>query len=434
MQQYSIIIICIMALVIIGIVVAIVLINKNKNKNTSIITTLNPTNDLTNIEKSELLFDENIPSINLSRMLPVVLDKRPDSSKLMKIDDKNVIAEIDNFAANAAKTANSANAFNQISNLANNVAKVDIPMDKLYHISGDKVRFFVQENGKMAQNAIGTPVDLSGVQAANIVNAGMGIASMAVGQYYLKTISDKMDTLNDSVNKISSFNYENFESKIINIISSIQEIAKFKYEILSVEEIRNNKIKELVDIKKDCKILLGQANRHISNELSSCKDYKQYESKTRDLDQWFAYQQILSLALQEISKLEYALYLGKMSRELSINSYYEYVEGSKITNEKVVEWHQSQQNILDIKIDKGLKRRDGVKWFLKLIKKEYKKIDNNIISIIEKQMNNDVPTDNDKVDRFKSNVSIIKDGNDYYYLIEDKSEDIENKQNEDEKE
>lgn len=66
-----------MALVIIGVVVAIVLINKNKNKNTSIITTSNPTNDLTNFEKRELLFDENIPSINLSSMLPVVLDKKP---------------------------------------------------------------------------------------------------------------------------------------------------------------------------------------------------------------------------------------------------------------------------------------------------------------------------------------------------------------------
>ena len=218
MQQYSIIIICIMALVIIGVVLAIILINKNKNKSTSIITTLNPTNDLTNIEKRELLFDKNIPSINLSSMLPVVLDKKPENGKLMKVDNKNVIAEIDNYMANTAKVANSANAINQVSNVANNLVKVDIPINDLYHITGDKVRFFVQENGKMAQNAIGTPVDLSGVQAANLVNVAMGAGSMVVGQYYMKTISEKMDTLKNGVDKISSFQDEEYKSKVLNII------------------------------------------------------------------------------------------------------------------------------------------------------------------------------------------------------------------------
>lgn len=415
-----------MALVIIGVVVAIVLINKNKNKNTSIITTSNPTNDLTNIEKSELLFDENIPSINLSSMLPVVLDKRPDSSKLMKIDDKNVIAEIDNFAANAAKTANSVNAFNQISSLANNVAKVDIPMDELYHISGDKVRFFVQENGKMAQNAIGTPVDLSGVQAANIVNAGMGIASMAVGQYYMKTISEKMDALKNSVDKISSFQDEEYKSKVLNIIRSIQEISDFKYEIMKEDEIRRQKIGELAVKKDKCLELLGQANIHINNAIKACKDYKDYESRINGLQEWFEFQNILSMALQEIATLEYVLYLGKMSRELSINSYEEFMQDTSRINKDFIDWHIDQQKRFDIKIDEGLKHRGGIQWFWKLINNEYEKIDDNTKYTIEHQMDLDIPMIEDKSDRFKDNVAIIKDGDEYYYLIEDKSDDRKN--------
>jgi hypothetical protein len=33
-----------------------------------------------------------------------------------------------------------------------------------------------------------------------------------------------------------------------------------------------------------------------------------------------------------------------------------------------------------------------------------------------------IPMIEDKSDRFKDNVAIIKDGNEYYYLIEDKND------------
>ena len=422
MQQYSIIIICIMALVIIGVVVAIVLINKNKNKNTSIITTSNPTNDLTNVEKRELLFDENIPSINLSSMLPVVLDRKPENGKLMKVDNKNVIAEIDNYMANTVKVANSANAINQVSNVANNLVKVDIPVNDLYHITGDKVRFFVQENGKMAQNAIGTPVDLSGVQAANLVNVAMGAGSMVVGQYYMKTISEKMDTLKNGVDKISSFQDEEYKSKVLNIIRSIQEISDFKYEIMKEDEIRRQKIGELAVKKDKCLELLGQANIHINNAIKACKDYKDYESRINGLQEWFEFQNILSMALQEIATLEYVLYLGKMSRELSINSYEEFMQDTSEINKEFIEWHKDQQKRFDIKIDEGLKHRGGIQWFWKLINNEYEKIDDNTKYTIEQQMDLDIPMIEDKSDRFKDNVAIIKDGDEYYYLIENKND------------
>ena len=37
-------------------------------------------------------------------------------------------------------------------------------------------------------------------------------------------------------------------------------------------------------------------------------------------------------------------------------------------------------------------------------------------------MDIDIPMIEDKSDRFKENVAIIKDGDEYYYLLEDKDE------------
>ena len=42
----------------------------------------------------------------------------------------------------------------------------------------------------------------------HIVNVAMGAGSMVVGQYYMKTISEKMDTLKNGVDRISSFQDE----------------------------------------------------------------------------------------------------------------------------------------------------------------------------------------------------------------------------------
>ena len=176
-------------------------------------------------------------------------------------------------------------------------------------------------------------------------------------------------------------------------------------------------------VKKDkCLELLGQANIHINNAIKACKDYKDYESRINGLQEWFEFQHILSMALQEIATLEYVLYLGKMSRELSINSYEEFMQDTSKINKDFIDWHIEQQKKFDIKIDEGLKHRGGIQWFWKLINNEYEKIDDNTKYTIEQQMDLDIPMIEDKSDRFKDNVAIIKDGNEYYYLIEDKND------------
>ena len=111
-----------------------------------------------------------------------------------------------------------------------------------------------------------------------------------------------------------------------------------------------------------------------------------------------------------------------MSRELSINSYEEFMQDTSKINKDFIDWHIEQQKKFDIKIDEGLKHRGGIQWFWKLINNEYEKIDDNTKYTIEQQMDLDIPMIEDKSDRFKDNVAIIKDGNEYYYLIEDKND------------
>ena len=388
------------------------------------------TDDLLDNNNFDLAFNDGVYNISLEKMLPKVLDKKPKNNSLVRIDDKQLIAEVDNYVSNTVKVAHNVNVVNQVANLSNNLVKVNIPVNELYNINSEQVRFFVYENGKIAQNAFGTPVDLSKVQTANMVNAAMGVSSMVVGQYYMKTISDKVESLEHSVDKISSFQDEEYKAKVLNIIRSIQEMTKFKYEIMKNDTIRNNKIHELSDKKDVCRDLLGQANIHINNTLINCKDLKDYESKTKDLKEWLEFQQILTIALQEIATLEYAFYLGKMSRELCINTYSEFTKDTNIINESLIEWHNKQQDILSIDIYKGLKQRGGIKpikKFLKLINKEFKKVDKQILYLIKQQMNVEVPAIEDKADRFKNNVAIIKEGNEYYYLLED-NEDYKKKE------
>ena len=372
-----------------------------------------------NFNNLDLKFFGELSDINLEKMLPSALDKKPNEESLVKIEDKQLIATVDNYVSNSVKVSQNLNIAKQVTDLSKNIVQVNIPIDDLHHINSEQVRFFVKGNNKFVQNAIGTKVDLSKVQATNMVNAAMGVGSMVVGQYYMKTISDKMESLESSVDKISMFQDEEYKAKVLNIIRSVQEMTKFEYEIMKNDTIRNNKIHELSDKKDVCKDLLGQANIHINNTLVDCKNLRDYESKTKDIKEWREFQQILTMALQGIAKLENAFYLGHMSMELSINTYCEFIKDTNNINELVMEWHIKQQKVLSIDIDRGLKQRDGIKPLWKLINKEYKPLDENIVYLIKQEMNVVIPTIEDKTDRFRSNVAIIKDGNDYYYLLED---------------
>ena len=137
------------------------------------------------------------------------------------------------------------------------------------------------------------------------------MVSAVVGQYYMSEINDKLEVISANIDKISNFQDSEYQSKLLHIVSKIEEILEHKDEILKNDETRKNAYYDNKELETKCAELLGQANMQISKEINNSNlDYKNYEIQVKKIEKWFLRQQLTQELLMKIGDLRYVLANG----------------------------------------------------------------------------------------------------------------------------
>lgn len=422
----------IIAILIVAVIVAIVfiLINRNRKISTKEPETISGTEDKASndIVPVELLTTEL--SIKVDMLPAETISKK--GGALAEITDSNVLARINQVVPNLSQAGNAVNNATQVAKAQGGVFyRAIIPAGaKLVESKDmqDAVRG-IYRGAKGIQghaNLVAVEAQKGGQIVSNAASSAMGVASMVVGQYYMKQLNDEISELNDGVEKIGGFQDNEYRSKVQSLVSHIQSITNFQVEIIDNDELRLSKIYQLDDLEMECTQLLGQANITLAKftEKTDIK-YSKYEEVINEVQQWHNYQSILLKLLEKIADLKYALHLGNVSREHCSANLLPYADQVQKTQGMLTEWHEG--NIERLKIDMPEQRRkrdgfDGVIHFLPgLFKDElkYKKMDEDTVILIDSQSSaaQQAPP-KAKAELYDEDVQIIAKDGKYYYLPE----------------
>lgn len=196
---------------------------------------------------------------------------------------------------------------------------------------------------------------------ANVAAAGIGVASLVVGQYYMMQINTQLTTISSNIEEISGFLEREYRSKVSAIFTQIVKIVKYQSEILMDDSLRKNALNALQSNEKECNQLLQQANaKLICLAKDKCRNFESYEKKLLEVFSWSQYQQVLYEMLREISCLVYTLNLGTASME---HCYFTYHTCEKETVEvanAVSIWNRYHVNAFQIDTDELLRKRQGI--------------------------------------------------------------------------
>ncbi len=257
-----------------------------------------------------------------------------------------------------------------------------------------------------------------------LVNAGFNTASMIVGQYYMNEINNKLEDIQNDISEISNYLDSEYKGKVMHIISKLKEITDNKIKILNNEFSTEKRYDEIIDIEKDCTILLGQANDEIKKNIPDEDiEYNKYERVLKNISKWFPRQQLLQQLLLEIGNLRYVLACGNETSALSHTQYNIYLEQTNFVNLQLENLHIKMNKEYGIDIKKS--RRNG-KFFeirrntIGKIKEDwaYDKLDNSMVDMIVNQTNikKFIPYIKDKQDEV---IKIQKHNGEYYNLLEE---------------
>lgn len=255
-----------------------------------------------------------------------------------------------------------------------------------------------------------------------LVNAGFNAASMVVGQYYMAEINSKLENIENSINDISDFLDSGYQSKLMYIVSKLKEIIDNKVEILNNSVSTKKRYDEIIDLEKECTILLGQANEKLKKEIPDNEvDFKIYKSILEKISKWYTRQQVLQRLLLEIGNLRYVLAYGNESSKLSHTQYNNYLEQSNSVINKLENFHAIMENKYSIDVEKS--RRTDKLYNIKKntvgkIKEEwaYQKIDEKTVRMIDIQKKSQKmdPYTNEKQDDV---IKIQKYNGEYYNVL-----------------
>ena len=257
---------------------------------------------------------------------------------------------------------------------------------------------------------------------ANVMNVG----SLVVGQYYMTEISDKLEKMNDSINKISDFQDREFKSRIISLISRVKKYSGFSAEIIENDETRLRILGVLEALEGDATELLGQVNIEISDisKKNPNPSYMEYQSKIDDFNILVEYQNTLIAVLTEISKLIYLLGKGAVSSDMSFSVYNDYLTQTVATRNQLEQWHDKQVELLKIDLDKNRKSKN---WFAALPgivndKWKYQALAQGMADKINNQSQAKSLSLSQRKEIFEEDVEIIIRDGKYYYKHDNEQE------------
>lgn len=376
----------------------------------------------TDLDMEEVQQNTNQLKIRLEQLS---LEEIKDTDKLIEIKDEKLLARIDTLIPDLLQAGNAAN--NAIQANGEVLYQAIIPAGAKLANSRDMegaVRGFYHGADGINGHANLVAFDNTASVATNIASSIMGVASMVVGQYYMAQISSDLNKVNKGLNKITNFQDKKYQSKLLTLVTQVQEIARFQVEILENEELRMSEIDNLNRWKKECVQLLEQACLMVEDFTNSQNlKYEEYESILPEIEKWYTYQKILFEVLIHIAELKHALHLGSVSFEQCSATVITYGNQVKQAQEKLEKWHHAQADRLHIDVEHGMRKRVGLDSLIHLIPSWINE-DNNYRPIAQsavKQIQSQTSAPNhvksvDTIDLYQEDVRIIGKEGKLYYL------------------
>lgn len=380
-------------------------------------------NKLNKVNKTSLINRKHLNDKLAIKIEELPLEMIENSESMFEIKDNKLLAHINNLIPNLIQVGTTTN--NAVQAHANVVYQAIIPAGTTLADSNDikgAVRGFYHGAKGIKGHADFIEINQTGKVVSNTISSSIGVASMIVGQYYMTQINSELSNINKEIAKISSFQNNEYKSKILALIVQVKRISTFQMEIMENQQLRKMDIDKLNQLEQNCIELLGQANITITGVTKKNNiDYKKYNEELEEIHNWYMYQRTLLNILYKITDLKNILYNGTISNE-QLNIIPEtYTKQVMEVNKLLKQWHESITNKLEINIETARRKRTGidgvVHWIPGLFNNDFNfsVISDKTKAMIEEQTTNYSSISQKGNKLFNNDVKIIsKDGKVYY--------------------
>ena len=385
-------------------------------------------------EQTDLVPAENTDLVIRFDALPstVVVDDK----QLVPITDKRLIARVSEIAPNFLQIANTSKVVAEASETVKGMGELYravIPngaklMDSKV-LAGAKRGGFIDVHNNLGQaNLVKVDVDgaLQKVASNQVATSAFNVASMVVGQYYMTQINGELDAISDNVSRISSFQNNEYLSKITATIKQIREISEYQTVSLENEELRLEEKRKLNSLKEKCTELLDQANHSINNIMQKkVVDFKDYAEETIEIETWRKYQTVLLEVLYQICSLIQVFSLGLEPEEKVFSTFNQCKIESEQICKLLIKYHQDNQKSLKINLDKKtISNGKIIEFFAEILHKEEwkeRQIPEGVAVTFADQMK---PFEMQKalsMSKYDEDVVLISKDGELYYLPDEKN-------------
>ena len=343
---------------------------------------------------------------------------------MFEITDNKILGHIDNLVPGLIQVGTTAS--NVIQANANVVYQAIIPAGTTLTKSSDMknaVRGIYHGKNGIKGHANLIEVDQTGKVVSNAISSGIAVTSMIVGQYYMTQINSQLTKINEQISKISSFQNNEYKSKILALVVQIKRISSFQMEIMENQQLRKLDIDKLNYLEQNCIELLGQANLTIAESTKKDDlDYKKYNNELTEIHNWYIYQKTLLEILYKITDLKNILYFGAISKE-QLNIIPEtYTKQVMEVHNLLTQWHERITKKLGIDTQASRRKRMGfdgvVHWIPGLFNDDFNfcSISETTNTMIKEQTSNCNVASDSKNNIFDKDVKIILKDDKVYYL------------------
>lgn len=429
-MEYAVIGIIVAAIIAVGVIFFIKMRKKPANKS------LDSTQLLPQEKKAELVSSNESLNELVILMEKLPAEKIPAQNKLVEIKDNKVLAHVNNLIPEIAQVRTSAHsAAKAVEKSGEVLYRAIIPTGAKLVDSRDMAgafRGFCRDENNIVKHA-----NLVAVQAekgtevlSNVASSAMGVASMIVGQYYMEQINNQLGAISDGISKISDFQNNEYRSRVFSLVAYIKNIADFQIKILENDELRLSKISQLDGLEEECTKLLGQANLTLADYTQKNDlNYVAYEKDVIEVQNWYAYQKVLTDVLYRISELKYTLHMGAVSREQCGAMLPTYTNQVAETQMRLTEWHQQTAKRLKIDTVETRRKRDGIDGVIHFVlglfndNLNFRSIEAGTAEMIQTQSEGkQVTYEHDTSDLYSEDVQLIIKDDKIYYLPANESD------------
>ena len=382
-------------------------------------------------KKNNLGKEENINLVNKNssnnRMVVKVeelpLETIENCKSMFEITDNKILGHIDNLVPGLIQVGTATN--NAIQANSSVVYQAIIPAGATLTKSNsmnNAVRGMYHGTNGIKGHANFVEVNQTGKAVSNTLSTGISVTSMIVGQYYMTQINSELTKINEEISKISTFQDNEYKSKILALVIQIKRISAFQTEIMENQQLRDFDIDKLNHLEQNCIELLGQANLTIMEFTKKDDvDYKKYNNQLTEIHNWYIYQKTLLEMLYKITDLKNILYVGAISKEQLNIIPTTYTKQVMEVHDLLTKWHERITKKLGIDTETARRKRMGfdgvIHWIPGLFKDDFNfcAISERTKTMIKEQTSNYNVTSQDKDNLFDKDAKIIsKDGKLYY--------------------